>query len=113
MISHDRLFHTPETKRRPTTLLPLFSIVDFMDKTQVLLCFLPGKVLLSRNIKVIIDLSLIYVDTLLEDREIEPQKVRHRTCQLVATSSDTSPLAPESSHNTSFWPGHVICKASV
>ncbi|TKC53106.1 hypothetical protein EI555_014702, partial [Monodon monoceros] len=32
-----------------------------------------GKVLLSRNIKVILDLSLIYVDTLLEDREIEPQ----------------------------------------
>ena len=83
-----------------------------MDKTQVLLV-LPGKVLLSRNIKVIIDLSLIYVDTLLEDQEIEPKKVRHRTCQLVATYNDTSPLAPESSHNTSFWPGHVICKASV
>lgn len=68
------------------TFLPFLSMVDFMDKTQVLLV-LPGKVLLSKSMKVILNLSLIYVDTSLEDQETEPQKVRHRRCQSVITSN--------------------------
>lgn len=60
-----------------------------MDKIQVLLV-LPGKILLSRSKNVVIGLSFIHGDTLLEDQDIEPQKARHRTCQSVATSIKAS-----------------------
>lgn len=59
-----------------------------MDKTQVPPVF-PGKVR-SGSRKVIIDLSSIHLDTLLDDQEMEPQKAKHRTRLSVATSAEVS-----------------------